>query len=226
MANRVDPRIRGVYAITPDEARTPLLISQVSEALSGGVRLLQYRNKRADKILALEQASALRKLTGEFAARLIINDDIELALAVSADGVHLGRDDSSIGRTFVNFDPLRQRASNSSPRNGRFLVGISCYNDMDVARAAVDADADYIAFGSVFPSTTKPLATRAELFLIGQAKRELSLPVVAIGGITVENTPQLIAAGADAVAVISSLFGAGNIRAQAQLLSSLFADHV
>lgn len=222
----MDPHIRGVYAITPDVAHTPLLISQVSEALSGGVRLLQYRNKRADKILALEQASALRNLTVEFAARLIINDDIELALAVSADGVHLGRDDSPIAGTFVNFDLLRRRASNSSPRNARFLVGISCYNDIDSARAAVAAGADYIAFGSFFPSPSKPLATRAELSLIGQAKRELSLPVVAIGGITVENTPQLVAAGADAVAVISSLFGAGNICSQAQLLSSFFADHV
>ncbi len=220
------PPVRGLYAITPDEARTPLLASQVSDALAGGVRLLQYRNKQADKVVALEQAWTLRKLTIDAGARLIINDDIELALAVSADGVHLGRDDGLASGAFVNCDSLRQRSSKSSSRRGQFLVGISCYNDMNAARFAVATGADYIAFGSFFPSLSKPHAARAELSLIHDAKREFSLPLVAIGGITVENTPQLVAAGADAVAVISSLFSADSIRSQAQLFSSLFANHV
>lgn len=220
------PIIRGLYAITPDEARTNRLIAQVSEALAGGVRLLQYRNKLADKDLALEQASALRKLTAEFGAALIINDDVELAMTVSADGVHLGRDDAPIGGAFVTFDSLRQRASSIKPRKVPFVVGVSCYDNIEAARVAVAAGADYIAFGSVFPSPSKPVATRADLSLIGQARREFSLPLVAIGGITVENAPQLVAAGADAVAVISSLFGANDIRSQAQLFSSLFANHV
>ena len=224
--NKAHPLIRGVYAITPDEPRTVSLTSQVSEALAGGVRLLQYRNKLADKFLARDQASTLRKLTDDAGALLIINDDIELALTVSADGVHLGRDDGRIDGAFVDIDSLRRRASRTAPRNGHFLVGISCYNEMDAARAAVAAGADYIAFGSFFPSPTKPHAARAELSLIGQAKREFSLPVVAIGGITVENTPQLVAAGADAVAVISSLFDANNIRSRAQILSLLFPDNV
>lgn len=203
-----------------------MLISQVSEALAGGVRLLQYRNKPANKILALEQASALRKLTAGAGAQLIINDDIELALAVSADGVHLGRDDGRIDGAVVNFDSLRHRALNSRHQNGPFLVGVSCYNEMDSARAAVCAGADYLAFGSFFPSPSKPRAVRAELSLLDAAKHEFSLPLVAIGGITMENTPQLVAAGADAIAVISSLFSADNIRAQAQLFSSLFDHHV
>jgi len=224
--NKAPPLIRGVYAITPDEPRTVSLISQVSEALAGGVRLLQYRNKLADKVLAREQASALRKLTDDAGSRLIINDDFELALAVSADGVHLGRDDGRIGGAFVNFDSLRRRASKINPRNDRFLIGISCYNEMDSARAAVAAGADYIAFGSFFPSPTKPRAAHAELWLIRDAKQEFSLPVVAIGGVTLENTPQLLAAGADAVAVISSLFDADNICSRAQIFSSLFADNV
>jgi thiamine-phosphate pyrophosphorylase len=145
---------------------------------------------------------------------------------VSADGVHLGRDDFKVSDDFVGVDSLRNRAMISRPRNGRFLVGISCYNEMDTARLAVAAGADYIAFGSFFPSMSKPSAVRADISLIRDAKHEFSLPLVAIGGITVENTPQLVAAGADAVAVISSLFGAADIRARAQLFSSLFPNHV
>jgi len=223
---RAHPFIRGVYAITPDEPSTALLASQVIEALAGGVRLLQYRNKLANKLLALEQASTLRKLTHDAGARLIINDDIELALAISADGVHLGRDDGRNEGVLVDLNLIRRRASQAAPQNGRFLIGISCYNEMGTARAMAAAGADYVAFGSFFPSPTKPHAAHADMSLIRHAKREFSLPVVAIGGITVENTPQLVDAGADAVAVISSLFDAKNIRARAQSFSSLFPDNV
>ena len=220
------PRIRGVYAVTPDEPRTALLTLQVSEALAGGVRLLQYRNKLASKALAREQATVLRKLTTDASACFIVNDDIDLALAISADGVHLGRDDAGTEGAFVDINSIRQRASRNAPHARRFIVGISCYMDMDYARVAADAGADYIAFGSFFQSPTKPLAPRAELSLIGDAKREFSLPVVAIGGITIENTPQLVAAGADAVAVISSLFYADDIRLRAQSFISHYSNNV
>jgi thiamine-phosphate pyrophosphorylase len=218
--------VRGVYAITPDDLDTASLVAKVVEALEGGVRLLQYRNKVASKSLAREQALILRSVTASAGARLIINDDVELALAVSADGVHLGRDDGWVEGTPVDFISLRQRSSQASRTNGPFLIGVSCYNEMGAAKAAARAGADYIAFGSFFPSQTKPRAARAELSLIGRAKQEFLLPVVAIGGITLENTPQLIAEGVDAVAVISSLFDADDIRLRAQLFTSHFADNV
>lgn len=224
--NKAPLHIRGVYAITLDEPRTESLIYKVSEVLAGGVRLIQYRNKLANKSLARVQAAKLRKLTQDAGARLIINDDIELALEVSADGVHLGRDEGCVHGAFVDINLLRQRASQTSPGNRQFLFGISCYNELDAARAAAAAGADYIAFGSFFPSPTKPDAARAELSLIRHAKQEFSLPVVAIGGITAENAPQLIVAGADAIAVISSLFDTDNIRSRAQLFSSLFPANV
>ena len=139
--NRVRPLVRGVYAITPDERSTESLIAQVSEALAGGVRLLQYRNKLADNILAFEQASILRRLADEAGACLIINDDIELALAVASNGVHLGRNDGRIGGEFIDIGALRQRAQKNVPHGMPFLVGISCYNDINIARTAVAAGA-------------------------------------------------------------------------------------
>lgn len=214
---RTISRIRGVYAITRDESATAKLISEVSEALMGGVRLVQYRNKSASKELAREQASALRELTKYAGAALIVNDDVDLAFAVSADGVHLGRDD---GKTLNDLSELRRHAP------GQFLIGLSCYNELALAKNASVAGADYIAFGSFFPSRTKPDAIRADATLIREAKRDFSLPVVAIGGITVENAPQLLAAGADSVAVISSLFDADDIVKRARLFSSLFSENV
>lgn len=209
--------IRGVYAITRDESDTEKLIADVDAALTGGIRLVQYRNKSASSKLAREQAVALRALTRAANATLIVNDDIDLALAISADGVHLGRHD---GNAPGNFSELRQRSL------GQFLIGLSCYNDLALARSASDAGADYVAFGSFFPSTTKPDAIHVETTVMREAKRLLSLPVVAIGGITLENAPQLLAAGANSVAVISSLFDADDIVKRAGLFSSLFPEHV
>lgn len=222
----VPSRIRGVYAITPDESSLATLVQQVGEALAGGVRLLQYRNKLASKSLAREQAGALRTITELAGALLIINDDIDLALEVSADGVHLGRNDCHEAGVPVDLGSIRRHAAQAARRDKPFLVGLSCYNELQAARKAVADGADYIAFGSFFPSITKPLAVTAEWSLIQQAKREFSLPVVAIGGITAQNAPQLIAAGADAIAVISSLFGAKDIRLRAQQLTSFFPENV
>jgi thiamine-phosphate pyrophosphorylase len=226
-SRRMNPQhspIRGMYAITPDETDTGKLLFEVGELLEGGVRLLQYRNKAASKALARVQANALRQLTARFGALLIINDDVALALEMFADGVHLGRDDHTAGAGPADLTEIRLRAG---PRQfGPFLIGLSCYNDFDLGQSAAEATADYIAFGSFFSSSTKPGAIRADVSLLHRAKRAFSIPVVAIGGITVENAPQLLAAGADSVAVISSLFEAGDIRARAKLFSSLFSRHV
>ncbi len=187
--------------------------------------MVQYRNKHADRSLAYEQAASLRRITDTAGASLIINDDIELALAVSADGVHLGQDDGLMRVRPIDLSALRKGAPPVTRRDATFLVGISCYNDIVAARAAAAAGADYIAFGSFFPSLTKPHAKLAELSLIRAAKLEIPVPIVAIGGITAENAPQLVAAGADILAVISSLFGADNIRQQAQILTSHFSKN-
>lgn len=215
--------IRGVYAITPDEPRTDFLSKQVSDAIAGGVRLFQYRNKAANRSLARAQAVRLRAITAVAGARLIVNDDIELALEVRADGVHLGRDEIGTG---VDFSSIRRRASPSTGVDGRFMIGVSCYNKLELARAALMAGADYIAFGAFFPSSTKPHAMHAELSLIRQAKEQFTVPVVAIGGITIENAPQLVAAGVDSIAVISSMFDASDICARAREFTSIFPNDV
>jgi thiamine-phosphate pyrophosphorylase len=199
-------KLRGLYAITPETADTDRLLQQVSAALEGGIALLQYRRKqRATSHEAIVLAMLCRKRGVPF----IVNDDIEFALACGADGVHLGRDDGTL-------------AAARSKLGGKFL-GASCYNSLDAARAAAAAGVDYIAFGSVFPSSTKPSAVKATHALFGEA-RSLGVPLVAIGGITLENAPQLLAAGADAVAVISDLFDAPDIAGRARAYGKLFAQ--
>jgi len=200
--------IKGLYAITPDEADTVELLRKVRLALLGGARVLQYRNKAADAALRLEQARALRELTHEFSVSLIVNDDAMLAQQVDADGVHLGGEDGSVAAA---------RAVLGSAK----LIGVSCYNQMALAHEAVRQGADYVAFGSFFASLVKPGAVAASLDLLRQARREIALPLVAIGGITVHNGAQLLEAGADALAVISAVFGAADIRDAARQLANL-----
>jgi thiamine-phosphate pyrophosphorylase len=203
--------LRGLYAITPEVQEAALLESRVRAALThapDGWAALQYRSKVTAPDLRLEQARRLAALARERGVRFLVNDDVELALAVDADGVHLGREDGDLAQA-------RRRL------RGRIL-GASCYDSLDAARSAVAAGADYVAFGSVFPSGTKPGAVRAPLDLFGQA-RALGVPLVAIGGITLANAPQVLAAGADALAVIADLFEAGDIAARARALAGLFA---
>ncbi len=209
--------LRGPYAITPDTYDSDHLLALTGSAMAGGVRWLQYRNKTADAALARRQAALLRTLTENFGAKLIINDDIELALAVGADGVHLGRTDGDL----ASISGLRHRTSEL------FIIGISCYNDLARAKAAAAAGADYVAFGSVFASSVKPDAVRADAALLRAARASLTLPIIAIGGITLQNAPQLIALGVDAVAVISALFGAADVEAEARSFCQLFVhdDH-
>jgi thiamine-phosphate pyrophosphorylase len=191
--------ISGLYAITPDEPDTAELLRKVRLALLGGARVLQYRNKAANAASRLQQAKALRELTHEFSVPLIINDDAMLAQKADADGVHLGYEDGSVAAA---------RAVLGSAK----LIGVSCYNRVALAHAAVRQGADYVAFGSFFASAVKPDAVVAPLELLRQARREIKVPLVAIGGITVQNGAQLLEAGADALAVISAVFGATDIQ--------------
>ena len=192
-------KLRGLYAITPEVSD---VVEKVSLALQGGVALLQYRRKRRD----LAEARAVAALARRHGVPLIVNDDVELALELDADGVHLGRDDGDL-RT-------------ARRRLGGRILGASCYDDPELARRAVEAGADYVAFGSVFASTTKPAAVRAPFALFAT---RFGVPLCAIGGITLANAPQVIAAGADLLAVVSDLFDAPDIRARAGQYQGLFA---
>jgi thiamine-phosphate pyrophosphorylase len=189
---RID-RLRGLYAVTPDENDTARLCAMVGAAIDGGATAVQYRNKAAVDALRREQAHALAKICRQRGALFIVNDDPPLAREVGADGVHVGEDDAAIA-------PAR-----SCLKEGR-IVGVSCYHDLSRAHAAARAGADYIAFGSFFPSRVKPDARRADVSLVAAAK-SLGVPVVGIGGITAQNAPMLVDAGIDAVAVISDVFG-------------------
>lgn len=201
------PSLRGLYAITNgprDDLR-----QAVAAALSGGARVIQYRDKTTDQTRRLAEATALAGLCREHAVPLIINDDIELARACRAAGVHLGADDRDIATA-------RQRLGEQA------IIGISCYASLERARSAVDQGADYVAFGAFHASSTKPLAQRATSQILREATT-LGVPVVAIGGITADNAAALIDAGADCVAAISSLFDADDIEAAARSFSQLFS---
>lgn len=203
------PRLAGLYAITPDEPSTELLVRKAGAALRGGAELVQYRNKSAGPALRLEQARALCALCRAAGAVFIVNDDVALALEIGADGAHLGAEDGDLG------EARRQLGQGK-------LLGASCYDRIDLADAAAQAGADYLAFGSVFSSATKPGAVRAPLAIFAAARRSFALPLVAIGGITLQNAPQVFSAGADAVAVISALFDADDIAARAADFSRIY----
>ena len=196
-------KLRGLYAITPDKVDTARLLEQVRAALEGGVALLQYRRKQGDAA----EARRVLALARRHGAALIVNDDVGLAVDIGADGAHLGREDGDLAGARRRF-----------PQG---ILGASCYDDLGAARAAVSAGADYVAFGSVFPSPTKPGAVRAPLDLFARAK-DLGVPLAAIGGVTLGNAPQAIAAGASLLAVISDLFEAPDITARARQYGKLF----
>ena len=197
-------KLRGLYAITPEHADAATLVRGVAQALEGGIALLQYRRKAKQNI---EEARTLARMCRERAVPFIVNDDVDIAIECGADGVHLGRDDGDL-------------AAARSKLSGRIL-GVSCYDSLAAARTAAAAGANYVAFGSVFSSPTKPAAVRAPLGLFSDA-RSLGVPLVAIGGITLHNAPQLLAAGADCLAVISDLFEAQDIAGMARAYAKLF----
>ncbi|MET0066592.1 MAG: thiamine phosphate synthase [Candidatus Thiodiazotropha sp.] len=203
-------RLRGLYAITdsrlcPDDR----LEDMVTQALLGGARILQYRDKGEDPSRRLREAQRLKQLCEEHEALLIINDDVALALQVGAHGVHLGRDDASL-------------ADARKTLGADVVIGISCYDSLELARIAARAGADYLAFGRFYPSSTKPQAIHADPALLSHARQELDRPLVAIGGITPENGAPLIKAGADMLAVVHGLFGQADIQAASRRLSALF----
>jgi len=206
------PKLRGLYAVTQEDHLLPRLSALVGAALAGGVRLVQYRNKSSPSPLRRAQAAELLRLCHACDARLIINDDLPLALELGADGVHLGRDDAK------EQDLAVIRAELGPQR----ILGVTCYDDLARAEAAAAAGASYLAFGSMFPSKTKPQATRAPLSLLGEAKRRFNLPVAAIGGICIANAAQAIAAGADLLAVSSDLFDTMDIGERANEFQTLF----
>lgn len=203
-------KIAGLYAITPDLEDTARLCQMVEASILGGASVVQYRNKVANEALRFAQASALLTICRQHQIPCIINDHLDLFLALDADGLHIGGDDGDIRAT-------KQHIGQNK------LLGVSCYTDFANAEKAEKAGADYVAFGACFPSNTKPHAPRAELSLFTQAKA-LSVPAVAIGGITLENADSLIKAGASAIAVIGELFNRNleETKTVAQQFSSLF----
>ena len=197
---------RGLYAIT--DGPRPDLYSAVESALNGGAAILQYRDKSGESERRHAEAASLLAACRRFGVPLIVNDDVDLAAAIGADGVHLGEHDGGI-------DAARTRLGAAA------IIGVSCYDSIDRARQLAAAGADYLAFGAFFPSPTKPLARRAGAGLLRDAK-SLGLPLVAIGGITPDNAQPLIEAGADFVAAISGVFAAADPSAAARRYANLF----
>lgn len=199
----------GLYAITPPPGRElPPWLDRVVRVLEGGARVLQYRDKVSHHSVRTEIAARLQELCAQHDVPLVINDDIALACRVGASGVHLGVHDSGVDSAREMLGP-------------KAIVGTSCYNSLPLAEAEAKSGATYLAFGSVFPSTTKPDATPCPLDIFKNA-RSLGLPMVAIGGITPENGKAVLDAGATHLAVISGLFDAPDPRAAAQAFADLF----
>ena len=216
MANR----LRGLYAITPENPDGAQLLADVEAALAGGCRIVQYRDKTSLPPERVARAHALRRLTRSHDATLIINDDLALAFLVQADGLHLGREDGNLAAARAILGPDR-------------ILGASCYADFSAAQKASTTGADYVAFGAAYPSPTKPNARNAAVDLFFRAKSGLTAPpghshrgatTCAIGGITLTNAPPLLAAGADLLAVITDLFSAPDIAARAAAYQRLFEE--
>lgn len=203
-------KLKGLYAITRESrGNTARLVEEVGAALQGGLRILQYRNKSGNQMLRGQEAGELRKLCSEYSALLIINDDPELAANTGADGVHLGKYDSSVDKARAQL-------------GADIIIGISCYNQLSFAKNAEQQGADYVAFGSFFPSPTKPAAVTAEIPLL-EAWNNYPTPACAIGGITLKRAPALIAAGADMLAIISDLWEADDIQKHARSYTQLWS---
>lgn len=201
--------LSGLYAITVDGVHGEPLFAQVNAALCGGSRIVQYRDKSTNTQRRGQEAQKLLALCRERGAMLIINDDLDLCLQSGAHGVHLGRDDPDLG-------------SARKLLGSQGVIGVSCYNDLQIADEAASRGANYVAFGAIYPSSTKPAAVNAGLELLREAKSVLGLPMVAIGGITPENAYPVIQAGADMVAMIQGLFGQDDIHLAASKVTRLF----
>jgi len=202
--------MRGLYAITPSAfVSTDALLTDVGQALSGGASVIQYRDKESSLTVRETTASSLVTLCHDYNAMLIINDDVELAKSVNADGVHLGQTDVAV-------EVARERLG------GQKIIGASCYNSLELVQSAVSRGADYVALGRFFPSVTKPLVEGVSIDVLRHARRQVTVPIVAIGGITAQNGAPLIDAGADMLAVIDGVFGQQNIVQAASEIAALF----
>ncbi len=198
---------KGLYAVTDCvNLTTEQLIYKTELILKAGIVMLQYRNKHDDYTVRKSQAGDLKNLCDKFNVPLIINDDIKLALEIHADGIHLGKEDTSY----------------KTSSDQKMIIGISCYNDLDRAVMAENMGASYIAFGAFFPTQTKINTVKAEPELIRRAKQILKLPVVAIGGITPENGRILLDAGANFLAVVSGVYSVDNPEAAVKSYLKLF----
>ena len=206
-------KLRGLYAITDSELLKGKLLPYVEAALKGGATLMQYRDKSSDEARRLREAEALRELCNRYGAALIINDDAELAARLGV-GLHLGQGDGSLS---VARALLGRKA----------IIGGTCHAQLELAEAAAKEGASYVAFGRFFNSTTKPGAPAADAELLTAAKAKINLPIVAIGGVTLDNAPELIAHGASMVAVVHGLFGADSaaeVEHRARAFSALFTQ--
>jgi thiamine-phosphate pyrophosphorylase len=207
-------RIQGLYGITPQWSDIDRIDQAVREAASGGMRIVQFRHKTADATWRASAASKLRRTCSELGVMLIINDDWSLAQAVGADGVHLGRDDPE--------PRVARQALGSS-----VIIGASCYGDINRAADMAKQGVDYVAFGAMYSSQTKPQATAAPLEVLSQARQTLApdfpaLGLVAIGGITLDNARHVLSAGADSLAVLGGLFMNPDITGTARAFTELF----
>ena len=203
-------QLKGLYAITDQHLISAgNFAAAVEQPLQGGASIIQYRDKSDDRNKRLQQAKSLRSLCDQYHATCIINDDIELAVAVNADGVHIGKDDTAL-------KTARETLGKDA------IIGVSCYNDLSLALEAQENSADYVAFGAMFSSSTKPAAMVSGPEVIANAKQALSIPVCTIGGITEDNIQQVVSAGTDMAAIINDLFAADDIKAKATRLSDFF----
>lgn len=201
--------MKGLYLVTPDWDDTEKLL-RVSEAgLRGGAALLQYRHKTASTDLRREQAVQLQALCRKYDRPFIINDFVELAIALDADGIHVGGTDATVAQVRAAVGPEK-------------IVGASCYGRMELAHAAHQAGASYVAFGGFYPSRVKKYEVSTSLDIVVQAKTEIALPNVVIGGMTHENAAPLVTRGADMVAVISSVYFADDPQAAARMFADMF----
>lgn len=203
--------MQGLYLVTPDWDDTEKMLAVTERGLQGGAVLVQYRHKNADTALRQEQAAALLTLCRRYRRPLVINDFVELCVALDADGVHVGGTDAAVAE-------VRARLGAGK------IVGASCYGELQLARDAQRAGASYVAFGGFYPSRVKKYPVTTPAAIVGAAKREISLPVVVIGGMTAGNAAPLVAVGADMVAAISSVYLAADAEGAAREFAALFVD--
>ena len=203
--------MRGLYLVTPDWDDTEKLLAVTQLALRGGASMVQYRHKTAGLDLRLSQATRLLALCRSYHCPFIINDHVELCLALDADGVHVGGTDASIAQVRVALGPSK-------------IVGASCYGNLQLARDAQRAGASYVAYGGFYPSRVKKYPVTTDLGILAKSNRETGLPSVVIGGMTADNAAVLVSAGADMVAAISSVYLADCPQAAAQCFAALYPD--